>query len=60
MICYLFAVLFDRCSFVPNPYSPDQFSDQPFSQISYKGTKKNAHLQTFPQKNSTVVHFLVE
>ena len=24
-----------------------------------KDTKKNAHLQTFPQKNCTYVHFLV-
>ena len=29
-----------------------------FSKRDCKGTKKNAHLQTFPQKNSTVVHFL--
>ena len=28
--------------------------------IDCKDTKKNAHLQTFPQKNSTVVHSLVE
>ena len=31
-----------------------------FSKLPHKGTKKNAHLQTFPKKNCTHVHFFVE
>jgi hypothetical protein len=29
------------------------------TQKAYKGNKKNAHLQTFPQKNYKDVHFLL-
>lgn len=31
-----------------------------YSKLRYKGTKKKAHLQTFPKKNCTHVHFFVE